>query len=93
MLCTSKRAKWVKNHVVQRIKKFDDYIMGLRNKFVMEAAQQCIKSKFHEGYSVKESKNSLGYHTGVTGENRLFWVIRPLAKGDLDTQNWIHKFC
>lgn len=56
MLRESKRAKGIKNCFVKKSIEFLDYINCLKNETALEATQNCIRSKLHDVYSVKEKK-------------------------------------
>lgn len=77
---TIKKAKGVKLNVIKKKMKFDNFLTCLKEKCKFVDAQCTIKSKLHQVYSIKQSKNMLD-----PDDNK-----RYILENQIDTLAWGH---
>lgn len=77
---TIKKAKGVKLNVIKKKMKFDNFLTCLKEKCKFVGAQCTIKSKLHQVYSIKQSKNMLD-----PDDNK-----RYILENQIDTLAWGH---
>lgn len=79
-MSTIKKAKGVKQNVIQKKINFDTFLKCLREKCKFVDAQCTIKSKLHQVYTIKQTKNMLDPNDDK----------RHILENQIDTLAWGH---